>query len=360
MSSLKISLIIDNFNSLGISYSKLSQIWEHYQSWVKAIENKDNFLSSILEVDKVSKLLEQHSDSYYNGREKIFQDLKINLINHTESSYPYLLSQISDPPFLLYYKGKLPTDNNKLVAVVGMRTPSNYGKIVTNKLAEGLAKAGCVIVSGLAYGIDSLAHTSAVKNNSPTIAVLGGGLDEKSFYPKSNINLAEQIVNTGGCLMSEYPPFTSPQKHFFIARNRIVAGMSELTLVTEAKKKSGSLITADFALNENRIVASVMGSILEAGSEGTNTLIKNGASPITRIEDLLEILNLEPPKTENQIIELSEIESLIMEQLTFEPIHIDIISEKLALPISTLLTTLTFLELKKLISKNSNNQFSKL
>jgi DNA processing protein len=277
-----------------------------------------------------------------------------------DTGYPYLLSQITDPPFLLYYKGTLPTQDQKLVAVVGMRTPTHYGQIVTNKLAEGLARAGCVIVSGLAYGIDSLAHTAATKNNCPTIAVLGGGIDEKSFYPKSNLNLAEQIVKTGGCIISEYPPFTSPQKHFFIARNRIVAGLSELTLITEAKKKSGSLITADFAISENRTVAAVMGSILESSSEGTNALIKNGASPITSLEDLLDLLNLQPSTSENVTIELSELEGEVLNQLSYEPLHIDLLSEKLDLPISTILTTLTFLELKKLILKSSNNQFSKL
>lgn len=360
MSSTEISLIIDNFNTSGVSFSKLSKIWEHYKSWEKAIENRDNFLSSILKAEVITQLRHQHSDSYYKSREKIFQELNIKLITHLDTDYPYLLSKITDPPFLLYYRGKLPTQDQKLVAVVGMRTPTNYGKIVTNRLAEGLASSGCVIVSGLAYGIDSLAHTAAVKNNCPTVAVLGGGIDEKSFYPKSNLNLAEQIMKTGGCIISEYPPFTSPQKHFFVARNRIVAGLSELILITEAKKKSGSLITADFAISENRMVGAVMGSILESSSEGTNALIKNGASPITCLEDLLELLNLPLPATKNKAIELSELEQEVLNQLSYEPLHIDLLSEKLDLPISTILTTLTFLELKALISKNSNNQFSKL
>lgn len=210
---------------------------------------------------------------------------KIIKITMENKKYPILLKQIYDPPKCLYVMGNIEILNNPSIAIVGCREATEYGKKAATYFSYNLAKQNVTIVSGLARGIDSYSHIGALKANGKTIAVIGSGLD--IIYPKENEQLAKKIVEQGGAIISEYPLGTRPQKEHFPARNRIISGISQATLVIEAKEKSGSLITADFAMEQGKDVYSVPGNINSKNSVGTNNLIKDGAIPVSKFSDIL-------------------------------------------------------------------------
>lgn len=222
----------------------------------------------------------------------------IQEIKQNNKDFPELLSQIYDGPKKIFVRGNLP--NLPMVAVVGTRKPTTYGRQVTYRICYDLAKSGITIVSGLALGIDSIAHQAALDGGGTTVAVLGHGLDK--IYPASHSRLAEAIVKSNGALISEYKDGTPPLKHHFPARNRIISGLSLMTLVTEADAKSGSLITANYALEQNRAIAAIPGPITSLRSAGPNNLIKNGAIAITSAVDVLTALELERPAAKAMII----------------------------------------------------------
>ena len=210
---------------------------------------------------------------------------KIIKITMENEKYPILLKQIYDPPKCLYVMGNIEILNNPSIAIVGCREATEYGKKAATYFSYNLAKQNVTIVSGLVRGIDSYSHIGALKANGKTIAVIGSGLD--IIYPKENEQLAKKIVEQGGTIISEYPLGIRPQKEHFPARNRIISGISQATLVIEAKEKSGSLITADFAMEQGKDVYSVPGNINSKNSVGTNNLIKDGAIPVSKFSDIL-------------------------------------------------------------------------
>lgn len=211
---------------------------------------------------------------------------KIETIKIGDSYYPKYLREIYDAPKKLYIRGNKEILNNRSIAIVGCRNNSKYGELIAKNLGYNLAKAGFNIVSGLAKGIDSFAHIGAIYAKGKTVAILGNGID--TIYPRQNIKIAEKIIEYGGAIISEYPAGVKPDKLNFPARNRIISGLSLGAIIVEAKEKSGSLITADFALEQGRDVFAVPGFITEPNSKGTNKLIKQGAIPITSFEDVLE------------------------------------------------------------------------
>jgi len=213
---------------------------------------------------------------------------KIKFVLPSEKAYPFLLKKISVPPRGLYYQGSLFPEMIPL-AVVGTRKISNYGKTVVKKIVQELVNYNFITVSGLAEGVDTIAHQTALKNKGKTIAVLGSGLD--NIYPVSNKKLAQQIIKMGA-VISEYPLGTSPHRSNFPCRNRIISGLSRGTLVIEAPVKSGALITANFALEQNREVFAIPGTIFQQNSQGTNKLIQEGAKLVTTINDILKELNI--------------------------------------------------------------------
>lgn len=223
----------------------------------------------------------------------------ISFVTWHDLKYPGLLKEIPAPPFILYYRGCLESldDKNKnRLAIVGSRKHSAYAEKIIKNFLPSLAAQKIEIISGLALGVDSLAHQETLNNNGITIAVLGTGLNLASIYPAVNRRLAQEIINRGGVLLSEFPPDTQPLPQNFPQRNRIISGLAQATLVIEAKEKSGSLITADFALNQNREVLAIPGNIFAEFSGGTNNLIKSGAKTVTKIEDILESFKLETNK----------------------------------------------------------------
>jgi DNA processing protein len=220
---------------------------------------------------------------------------KVNTLKLINPSFPEVLRNIPTPPKQLYWIGSHPCEwiDRPKVAIVGSRKVSPYGQAVTKQIAGDLSAAGIVIISGLAYGVDSLAHSAALQSGGTTIAVLAGGLD--SIYPASNLSLAQQILKTGGSLISEYPDGTPSFRQNFIARNRIVSGLADVLLITEATINSGTLHTARFALEQGKTVMAVPGNITSPTSEGTNNLIKSGAVPVTDIGDITFALKLDNP-----------------------------------------------------------------
>jgi len=280
------------------------------------------------------------------------------IIEQNDPEYPNLLKQISDAPEKLYVKGKL-VPEEQCFAVVGTRLCSNYGKQAALEIAGQLADAGLTIVSGLAPGIDTWAHRAAVEKEKRTIAVLGTGLDENSIYPKENIKLTHKILELGGTLISEYEPGTPGSKITFPERNRIISGLSLGVLVVEAKQRSGSLITANLALKQKRKLFAVPGSIYSSNSKGTNFAIKElGATLVESAEDILEELGIAAYKKEDQLIGDSDEETLILESLKEEALHIDKIIEKTSLPPAAISGTLAILEIKGKVRNLGGNTFA--
>lgn len=214
--------------------------------------------------------------------------MKINSIPPQKHKYLQIIDTIAQVPKTLHYIGELPSERRPTVAIVGTRKPTAYGKEVTYQLAYDLAKQGVVIISGLALGIDGIAHRASIDAGGTTLAVLACGVD--TIYPAAHISLANEIIKSGGAIMSEYEPGTSARDFQFLARNRIVSGLSDAVIVTEAASRSGTLATVHHALDQGREVFAVPGNITSPLSAGCNALIKQGAQPITCAEDVLEVI----------------------------------------------------------------------
>lgn len=249
--------------------------------------------ASIAEIEATSILKKGVSDeiekskniSLINKYEEYIQKNNIHLINITDKNYPELLKEIYDPPITLFYKGDTTLLSEKAFSVVGCRAATTYGNLMSKEIAYKLAKENILIVSGLAKGIDASAHNGALLANGKTIAVLGCGVDIP--YPVQNIKLYKEIIEKG-LVISEYIVGTKPEAGNFPARNRIISGLSKGLLVVEAKQKSGSMITVDFALEQGRNVYAIPGNINSPNSNGTNELIKQGAKLVTSYEEILE------------------------------------------------------------------------
>jgi DNA processing protein len=277
------------------------------------------------------------------------QKAGISLLTWDDLRYPARLKAINDPPPLLYLRGELKPEDDYGVAVVGTRSISNYGREAARILAGDLAKAGITVISGLARGIDAVAHRAALDAGGRSIAVLGSGVDV--IYPWENKKLAMDLIGNGA-LISEYPLGTQPEASNFPPRNRIVSGLSRGVVVVEAGEISGALITARFAADQGRDVFAVPGSIFARNSGGVNRLIRDGATPVTSANDVLEALNLtqvEAHVEAQMLFPTDPTEAMLFEQLADDPVHADEISRATGLPIATVTGTLALMELKGLV-----------
>lgn len=266
--------------------------------------------------------------------------------------YPYLLGQIPDLPQQMYLRGNLPSDNHIFLTVVGSRKFTDYGKLACENLIMGLRGLPIVIISGLAYGIDGIAHEAALKAGLKTIAVPGSGISDEMIYPAANKYLAEKILASGGALLSPFGETVFGNKWTFPFRNRIMAGLAHATLVIEADLPSGTLITSKHAQEFNREVCAVPGSIFSKKSEGPHMLIRNGATPITCARDLIDALGLEKV-AEKRVIDYSALtpdEMRVIEILS-EPLSRELLVEKLGMPISQASVVISMLEIKGLIEE---------
>ena len=279
----------------------------------------------------------------------------VDVLAFTDEKYPRLLKEIPDAPAILYVRGNYDWIDRPMIAIVGSRKFTQYGEQAAYRFATDLARAGYIVVSGLAFGIDSIAHKAVLDASGVTLAVLGSGVDDTSLSPRSHLSLAKAVMNAG-TLIAEYPPGTIATEGTFPARNRIMAGMCLGTLVIEAAEKSGTLITARMALDYNREVFAIPGSIFSPVSLGTNALIKAGAKIVTSVQDILE----EFPLPEKPIIapsdaaspkntHLSEREELILKILSHEPLHVDKIIKATRLETSSAIATLSLLEIQGLV-----------
>ncbi|MCL4367466.1 DNA-processing protein DprA [Patescibacteria group bacterium] len=289
--------------------------------------------------------------------------LEIKWLIYDESDYPALLKEIYDPPSVLFYQGCQEILNKKALAIVGTRRVTGYGRLVTEKFGLSLAEAGLVIVSGLARGVDTVAHQSALKAKGLTIAVLGGGL--KKIFPPENTTLAREIVEQGGVVLSEFAPDELSLPGNFPARNRVISGLSRAVLVTEAAEDSGSLITAKDALEQGRDVYAVPGPITSDLSKGPLLLIKQGAKLVSEPAEVLEELGIEVGNTNQELRKqsqekLSVVEKSILENLTTGEKHIDEIVRELKLSSATVSAALVKMEIYGLVKNLGGGNFVKL
>lgn len=286
---------------------------------------------------------------------------EIKTIQLDDPAYPELLRQSFCPPKLLYYRGSLDFPKRRILAVIGTRRMSMVGRRSGEMIIPPLARAGYTIVSGLAYGMDTVAHSTTLAAHGVTLAVLANGLDDASIYPRENLPLVHHIIASGGCVLSEFPCGTTPRKQFFPQRNRIVAGLCHGVLVIEAPEKSGALITAFRALNENREVLSVPGPITQETCGGTNLLLKLGAHVVTCAQDVLHVFgdDIRDRQEQMHLPELSPDEQRIVECVRAEALHLDEIAERTKLDIRIIHSTLGAMELKGLIQSMGNGRFIK-
>jgi DNA processing protein len=341
---------VKRFKQISYHFNNLEEAWQAPAS---------EFMSAGINESLASQIALARSRINLEAEMEKLNKLKINLITLDDDDYPPLLKQIYDPPFTLFYKGTLNSIQDEFcLAVVGSRKFSSYGRQVTQNIVSNLAQNGITIVSGLALGIDSLAHQATLEAKGRTIAVMGCGLDQ--IYPAVHYGLAQKILESFGALISEYPPGTRPSKFTFPMRNRIISGLSLGTLIVEAGQKSGSLITAKTALDQNREVFAVPGNIYSLTSQGTNQLIQEGAKMITSANDILETLNLKQAIAQiesRQILPDSPEEAKILSHLSQEPIQVDKLIQLSQLPSSQLNATLTMMEIKGKIKNIGGNNY---
>ncbi len=313
-------------SSESLTYKARERIVRHFGGALCAFNNF-SFDSSVLMGEKAFKEL---SESKRRGLSFFGDEIykaKAKAVFLEDEDYPGLLKHIPDPPYALFYYGALPKENYKAVAMVGSRRETRYGSRQAKKIAEELALNNIIVVSGLAYGIDSAAHSGCLKGNGQTIAVLGSGI--KNIYPKDNIPLARDIIKSGGCIMSEYPVNAKPLPYHFPARNRIVSGLCQAVLLIEAREKSGTLITIGHALNQGREVFALPGPVDMPTSATPHRVLREGACLCTCAQDIMDDMNWgtaqvsfsnkENKNTQNLTNEQSRIyDSLCSDTLSFE------------------------------------------
>lgn len=304
-----------------------------------------------------------HSDETRAEADRIIEEChkkRIKIITLSDDEYPEMLKYITDPPIVLYVRGSIPKSNS--IAIVGSRKASGYGIETANKMAYNLALSDICIVSGMARGIDTAAHAGALEAGGETVAVLGCGADVP--YPPENASIMERIAGSGA-VISEYPPGTPPSTYNFPDRNRIISGMSIGTLVVEAGMKSGSLITANYALEQGRDVFAIPGNINNYNSMGTNKLIKDGAKLVLSVDDILDELSFGSSpvvkkarkKKEERDAKLGQTERKIISALKIEDLFDEELSEKTNIPPDELYEILLELEIEGFVKKSINGKY---
>lgn len=290
-------------------------------------------------------------------------ELDIRVMEKSDDAYPALLREIPDAPYILYTRGTFSEWNERAcITIVGSRRHTSYGRQVTAQLSLDLARAGVVVVSGLAFGVDSFAHEGALAAHNDTIAILGSGIDDAHISPQTHVPLAERILRSGA-LLSEYPPGTGATPGSFPQRDRIMVGISLGTIVIEAAERSGSLISARLALDYNREVFAVPGSIFSSVSVGTNRLIRNGAKIVTSVADILEefpALAAAPEQRSGGRLVLTDDEEALLKMLSHEPLTVDEIIKTSHCGASVVATVLTMLEIKGLAKNIGGNHYIRI
>ncbi len=354
----KIFIWLSQFNN--VSVKKYYKLLELYPSYIELFSRFD------LDREKIVKIIGE--ETYKNLKVFTKEDLDkfiqkteklgIKIVTYISPDYPEKMKETNQPPLALYCKGNTSLLNSVCFSIVGTRRISRYGRDMTEKFATALSDAGLTIVSGLADGIDSVAHQSTLNAGGKTIAVLGSGLN--NIYPGTNIGLAEKIVQSGGLLISEYLPDEKPQTYYFPYRNRIIAGLSIGVLITEATEKSGSMHTKEYALEYGRDIYAVPGRINDIYSVGCNKIIKNCQSAmVLSPADILDNLGLKFVQEKAQNVQTTLEEGAIMGLLEVGELHFDELKAKCGYETRVLNTLLTRMELLGLIKKLPGNYYAK-
>ncbi|MEA3328142.1 MAG: DNA-processing protein DprA [Candidatus Omnitrophota bacterium] len=359
MNDLESLIILNRVEGFGAS--TLENLLRFFKSPKDILKNAGALSKTALISQKIAgKISKAKKEADLSREFKAIKKEQARLITIFEEAYPVSLKNIFSPPILLYVKGNLKPEDSLSIAIVGSRIPTWYGKHTAERLASRLASRGMTVVSGMARGIDSASHQGALKAGGRTIAVLGSGID--IMYPAENRGLAGQI-EVSGAVISEFPAGTPPLRRNFPRRNRIISGLSLGVIVVEAAEKSGSLITADFALEQGREVFAVPGKIDSRTSRGTHNLIKQGAKLASSSEDIIEEL---APVLKNYARDakpksikpaLAGLEKRICSILSSEPRHIDQIIKELNLSAGQTLSILLKLQIKKLVKELPGKYF---
>jgi DNA processing protein len=342
---------------------RFTSLVKHFGSPEKALSASEKELSELPDIGTVVASNIKSKVAWDKAEEqlKLVEKNQVEVVTFKDENYPEDLKSIYDPPPFLFVKGEIKKEDRNAVAIVGCRSASVYGKRITERIGRELAKNGVTVVSGLARGIDSIAHLSVLKEGGRTLAVFGSGLDV--IYPPENKKLTEEIVSSGA-IISEFFLGTKPEAPNFPRRNRLISGLSLGVVIVEAGAKSGALLTAGCALEQNREVFAIPGNLDSKNSEGTNALIKQGAKLVTRVEDILEELKItlrgdksSAVQTKQDLSGLSETEQNIYKFISDEPSHIDKIASQASVGVPQALSSLLSLELKGWVKQLSGKMF---
>lgn len=365
MQEFSLEALLDLYSVPGIGAAKMRSLISFFgtpQNVLKASERQ------LIQIDGIDKLTAQRIKSardpnFVSIQMKQLENGRIKILTYWDEQYPDCLKRIYDPPAFLFTKGNQLLFDTLAIGIVGSRTPSGYGKMLTQKLTAELVQNGFTIISGFARGIDTIAHKTALEKGGTTIAVLGNGLD--IVYPSENKHLMD-VFGSNGLIISEYPFGTKPDAINFPKRNRLISGLSIGVLVTEAAAKSGALLTAMYALDQNREVFALPGPVSSPKSTGTNNLIKQGAKLVQTIDDILaeftSLLNLKNFYVQKSEPEpkLNDAEKQVYQLLAVESLHIDQIALKAGITTSEALNILLILELKGHIRQMAGKMFTRI
>lgn len=350
------------FDYNDFSFSKAEKVLKNFDN-AEDIFDKNLVKSKIIDADLLdikSKLLETDEEKFYEKVSSELYKYSVTPVTYLSKDFPEKLKNLDSPPLVLYTKGDISLLSKKSIAIVGTRKPTDYGKIVCERFTKPLVASGLVTVSGLAYGIDTVVAECTLAAGGKTIAVLGGGLD--SIYPSQNKALAEKIENSG-LLVSEYRPKVKPTNYSFVNRNRLVSGLSLGTLIIEAGKSSGTMTTANFAINQGRELFVVPGNINSLQSEGTNNLIDEMPEAFTispeRILMVLKIKKKEIKEETKQEKQVDMLEQSILNVLSENELSFDELAEKTGASASALAAKLIKLEMFGLVKKGIANTYYK-
>jgi DNA processing protein len=346
----------------GLGAVRMKRLYNYFPSMAAAWQASSQELKMAgLEEKLAERIIIEREEMRSEEFLEVLEKEGIKAVTVLEEDYPKLLKEIYSPPAVLYYRGELKGEGDEFaIGVVGTRKFSSYGKQLVEDIVGGIARQGITIVSGLALGIDSLAHETAINSQARTISVLGSGLARQNIYPSSNRYLADRIISSGGLMVSEYPPEMMPLKENFPQRNRIIAGLSVASLIIEAPESSGALITAQYALEFNRDVMAIPGNIYNVNAEGVNNLIKLGAKLITSANDVLEALNLKQATNfiENKKISPdNEEEEIILNIISREPVHINEIIKNSGFDTAKINSILILMEMKGKVKNLGNMMY---
>jgi DNA processing protein len=342
-----------------IGFQKISLLYDRYNSY-ENIWKSDVSEWNIFSAKQINEIIEKKKNVNILKEEDKLQSLNIKYLTILDPEYPELLKQISSPPLILYYKGDIRLLHSRSLGIVGTRMPSGYGFEAIKKIVPDLVTSGFIITSGFQRGIDTAAHRSCIDSGGKTIAVLGTGIDID--YPTQNTKLHKELVDNGHLIITEYPLGMPAHNFNFPRRNRIISGLSLGVWVVEAEVKSGSLITAQFAVEQNREVFALPGSIFDRTSTGPHYLIQQGAKLITCAADILQEFNFETnPNSPNQSVDnLSNFQLKILALLDHSHKSLDELIEILDTDVSQLSSDLTELQLSGHISQMDDGKYIKI